>query len=77
MKVGDSVRVLKVPSNLLDDPEFRTLSVFEKCVGRLFPVVGIREDGMIEIEIGEVLGKPSNMETIWIEPDCIAVMDSP
>jgi hypothetical protein len=76
MKVGDSVRVLKVPSNLQDNSELGTSSVFEKCLGHVFPVVNIREDSMIELEVGEVVGKPSYMETIWIEPDCVAVVDS-
>jgi hypothetical protein len=39
----------------------------------VFPIKGFNE-GFILIDVGEVVGRPSHMESIWIEPDCVEVV---
>jgi len=68
MKIGDRVEVVAVPESL---PSGRgTQALFEACVGRVFPVVGI-ENGLLELEVGEAVGEESFMHSIWIEPECV------
>lgn len=76
MKVGDRVRVLRVPSTVEDDGEFQTRTILEKCLGKTFPVMDVNPVGMIGLEVGEVIGKAAYTETIWIEPDCLEVVES-
>ena len=71
MEIGDLIRVLRVPDSVNDSTGFATRSTLERCVGRVFPIVSFNDLRMIELEIGELLGKPSYMESIWIEPDCV------
>jgi len=60
--------VIGIPDGL--DSETRTL--FELCVGRTFPIVGVvaaPETGgeLLELHVGEVVGKAEYMHSIWIE----------
>ena len=70
MKEGDLIRVVKVPDGVQDSEEFKTRSTLERCVGRVFPIMGFQE-GFIQIDVGELSGRPPCMESIWIEPDCV------
>jgi hypothetical protein len=74
VKIGDKVRVVTIPSRL-PDGEMNTRSLFELCVGRAFPIVGF-QGNLVELEVGEVLGKEPCMDSIWIEPEHIEVIDS-
>ena len=65
MKIGDLVVITGVPSALPDGMGTREL--FEMCLGRTFAIAGF-ENGLVELEVGEVLGEPSYMHSIWIEP---------
>ena len=71
MKTGDLIRVLRVRDSVTDSPEFATRSTLQHCVGRVFPIMGFNALGMIELHVGGVAGKPSYMESIWIEPGCV------
>jgi hypothetical protein len=73
MKIGDLVVITGVPSALPDGMGTREL--FEKCLGRTFPIAGF-ENGLVELQVGEVLGEPSYMHSIWIEPSHLALSDS-
>jgi hypothetical protein len=64
--------VTGVPSALPDGMGTREL--FEKCLGRTFPIAGF-ENGLVELQVGEVLGEPSYMHSIWIEPCHLALSD--
>jgi prephenate dehydrogenase len=75
IKQGDLVRVLRVPESVADSGRFETGSTLQRCVGRVFPVMGFNDYGMIQINVGEVVGKPSYMESIWIEPEHVELMD--
>jgi hypothetical protein len=80
MKTGDRVRLIRVPDAVRDDPNFPARTVFMLCIGRVFPVVGFQQvDGLpadlIELEVGEVVGKAAYEETIWVEPDCVEAVE--
>lgn len=74
MKKGNLVRVIRVPDTVQDSESFKTRSTLERCVGHIFPIMGFNEHGMIQIDIGEVVGKPSYLESIWIEPGCLELV---
>ena len=75
MKEGDLIRVTKVPDGVQDSEGFKTRSTLERCVGRVFPIMGFHE-GFVQIDVGEVVGRPSYMESIWIEPGCVELVNS-
>lgn len=72
MKVGDKVRVLSAPERLPDveGDALQTPRIFELCIGRVFPIVGF-SNGLIELEVGEVVGQPAHVHSIWIESGCV------
>ena len=81
MKIGDQVRVVRLPDGLVEDDLFQTISLFEHCLGRTFPIVGIQpvpETGsdLLELEVGEVVGKPAYVHSIWIERDFVEVVEA-
>ncbi len=74
MKVGDRVRIVRLPETVRDSEEFKTRSILERCVGHVFPVMGFNNVGFIQIDIGEIIGKPPYIKSIWIEPDCVELV---
>jgi hypothetical protein len=79
MKIGDKIRIVGLP-NGLQDGEMKTKSLFESCVGRIFPIVGIvpvPEIGseLLELQVGEALGHPPYMHVIWIEKEFVEVIE--
>ncbi len=78
MKIGDRVRIIGAPDQLPPDGDaggLNTTSLFWRCVGRVFPIVAFNEAGHAELEVGEVLGEPPYMSSIWIEPKLLAPAD--
>lgn len=71
MKIGDQVRVVKIPNTLPDD-ELGTKSLFERCLNRTFSIVGL-QDHLLELEVGAVAGEPGYMHSIWIEREFVEV----
>ena len=69
MKIGDRVEVVSVPGSLPSG--MGTQALFEACVGRVFPIAGIDDNGLLELNVGEVVGEESYIHTIWIEADCV------
>lgn len=74
MKVGDRVRVIHIPPVLPQDHRLNTQSLFELCVGRVFSIVGFN-GALLELEVGEVLGKNAYMDSIWIEPEFVEIVE--
>lgn len=70
MKIGDRVEVIAVPGSL--PPGMGTQVLFEACVGRVFPIAGIDDNGLLELHVGEVVGEESYIHSIWIEADCVS-----
>ena len=81
MKIGDKIRIVKLPEGLDDDEEFQTKSLFTLCLGRVFPIIGIVpviETGgiLLELEAGEALGELAVMHSIWIESELTELVES-
>jgi hypothetical protein len=74
MKPGDLVRVAALPPRIPDEPESKL--VFERSIGRTFPVIGITEHGLVELEVGEVMGVSAYLHSIWIEPECLELVQA-
>lgn len=74
MKIGDKVRVIGTPENLPDN-EMGTRQLFEQCLGRIFPIQGFL-NGQVELCVGEVVGEPDYMHSIWIEPEFVEVIET-
>ena len=74
MKVGDTVRLIGIPPDAKDDQELRTRTLFENCLGKTFPIIALETvDGLphklVRLDVGHVLGEPTYVETIWVEPE--------
>ena len=77
MRIGDRVQVIGIPDQLPPDGDLDgldTASLFRICVGRIFPIVGFNEVGHAELEVGEVIGQPAYLSSIWIEPRFLMVV---
>ena len=81
MKIGDKVRLIRIPPNLRDDEKLGTCSLFEKCLGKAFPIAGLQSvEGLsyqlVQLDVGHVLGKPEYMDSVWVEPEYL-LLESP
>jgi hypothetical protein len=81
MKACDTVRLIGIPSNLRDDEGLQTHTLFEKCLGQSFVVVGVELiEGvpypLAKLDVGHVLGEEPWKHTIWVEPDYLQVENS-
>ncbi len=59
--------VVRVPGGLRDDDDLRTRTLFDLCLGRIFP---------IELHVGEVLGTSSHIHSIYIEPENVEAVET-
>ncbi len=73
MKAGDRVLVTAVPGVLPENAQ--TKEIFARSVGRVFRVIEVRDDGQAELEVGEVVGEAAWAHTIWIEPECLQILE--
>ena len=78
VKAGDRVKVIGVPPNL-HGKDLKTRSLFEKCVGAAFEVLGFEyaeglDVPLIRLDVGHVRGKKSWEDTIWIEPQFVEIV---
>ena len=74
MKVGDRVKLIGIPPNLRDEEDLQTHTLFEKCLGHTFPIADLETvEGLpyqlAKLNVGQVLGQPEYMHTIWVEPE--------
>jgi hypothetical protein len=74
MKVGDLVRVIQVPAGLRDDEDLPTKTLFDLCLGKTFPIAEI-DANMIELHVGELLGKLPYQHSIFIEPEFVEAVE--
>ena len=74
MKIGDKVRVMKVPDSVPPDNK-QLLTLFRGCIGKTFPIVKI-DDGLVELHVGEVFGKPAEFHQIWLEPAQVKLVEA-
>jgi len=69
MKSGDTVKLIGIPSNLRDDGDLQTRTLFEKCLGQSFVVVAMEtfEDVpflLAKLDVGHVVGEEPWKQTI-------------
>ncbi len=80
MKIGDKVRVIGIPGGLPDN-DMQTKRIFELCLGRILPIEDIKQvEGLpyplIELLVGDVVGEPAHMHSIWIEPEFVELAEA-
>ena len=84
MRIGQRVRIVRVPENVIDQPEFPTRTLLTTCLGRIFPVMDVRllydekgklKDELVALDVGAVNGKASYLETVLIESSCVEGVD--
>jgi hypothetical protein len=73
MKIGDKVRVMKVPDGV--PPDNQVMTLFRGCVGKTFPIVKM-DDGLVELHVGEAFGKPAEFHQIWLEPAQLKLVEA-
>ena len=82
MRAGDHVRLIGIPSDVRDDEELPTQTLFEKCLGKIFTVEDVESvaglhQQLAKLEVGHVLGKPSYTHAIWVEENSFKLKRSP
>jgi len=70
-----------IPPDVKDIEGLETRALFEKCLGKTFPIAGLENvDGLpyhlVKLDVGAVLGKASYLDTIWIEPTYLQLEES-
>ena len=80
MKIGDRIRIIELPNGLTNDDALQTKDLFERCLGRVFPIAGIvpvKENNtqLLELEVGEVVGEFAAKHSIWIESDLVELVE--
>ena len=72
-KVGDLIRVVKIPSDLHDAAGIGTPEVFRRTLGKIFRVEGLDKYGHLELVVAERKASKNtySSDTIWIEPEFV------
>ncbi len=72
-RIGDLVTVIQVPPDLGDDPESKTRTVFETCLGKTYAIQGFDQYGNLQLAVGKDVDHlvGSYMNTIWIEREFV------
>ncbi len=78
LAVGDKIRVSGIPPDVRsgiydEDEELKTRTVFERSLGRVFPVKAF-DDDRVELLVGKVMGRPAYEHSIWLEPQFIELV---
>jgi hypothetical protein len=74
MKVGDIVRVVRVPSGVPNDNK-QLVTLFKGCIGKEFPIAQL-DDGLVELHVGEAFGKLAEYHQIWVDADCVRLVEA-
>ena len=72
MKIGDTVRVTKIPDDLPQTDQ-RLVKMFMSCLGKEFKVAAF-DDDLIELHVGEIFNQPSDKHRIWLPEDHLKVV---
>jgi hypothetical protein len=78
LSVGDKIRVSGIPPDVRsgiydEDEELKTRTVFERSLGRIFPVKAF-DDDRVELHVGKVMSRPAYEHSIWLEPQFIELV---
>jgi hypothetical protein len=81
VKIGDQARLIGIPSDVQDDLELRTRTLFEKCLGKTFPIIALENvDGLphalVRLDVGHILREPPYGQMIWVEPKYLRIENS-
>ncbi len=66
MKIGDTVKVIKIPSDLPPDKALHTL--FRGALNKSFKIAGF-DDDLVELHVGEAFGEAAHKHRIWLSAD--------
>ena len=77
-RVGDIVKIIKIPSGLTDPAGIGTAKVFRRALGKTFRIEGFHTYGHIEIIVREHRRSPNRYQsdTIWIEPEFVRLAET-
>ena len=72
-KIGDKVRVLRVPPSVELEMPAETVELFRRCVGQAFCIDGFDEYGHLKLSIADNVSQVPvfSKDTIWIEPEFV------
>ena len=75
--------MIGIPPNTHDVDEMQTLTIFQKCLGRVFPITEVDihvvdgvEHRFMRLEVGHVIGRKRYDEVIWVEPEYLELVNS-
>lgn len=76
MKIGDSIRVVGVPGGLEGETSHCSGFVLDVC-SLIFGIVPVPEinSELLELHVGDVVGEPDYMHSIWIEKAFVTTAD--
>jgi hypothetical protein len=75
IRIGDKVRVLKVPPSVAKEMPAETRRIFRRCVGKVLRVDGFGRYGHLELNVNDDGSQATpTAHTIWIEPECVEVV---
>lgn len=72
-KIGDKVRVVRVPPSVEREMPHETIELFRRCVGQILRVDGFGEHGHLELNVRDDGTQAADYceHTIWIEPEFV------
>ena len=72
-KVGDRVRITRVPPSVEREMPSETVELFRRCIGQVFRVDGFGEYGHLELNVSDdgSQAPDDSKHTIWIEPEFV------
>ena len=75
-KIGDRVRVIRVPPSAEQEMPSETTELFRRCVSRTFRVDGFSEYGHLELNVADDGSQAPDYSkhTIWIEPEFVEIV---
>ena len=77
IKIGNKVRVLKVPPLVEKEMPKETRQIFRRCLGKVLRVDGFGRCGFLELNVLDDGSQATPCgNTIWIEPECVESVKS-
>ena len=79
-KTGDFIKVVRIPPGLKNMPGMNTIGVFQRALGKTFPIEGFDEHGHLELLVaskGPDKSRIWDLDTIWIEPEFVMPAERP
>ncbi len=75
-KVGDRVRVIRVPPSVEQEMPTETVELFKRCVGQVLRIDGFGKYGLLELNVSDDGSQSTDYckNTIWIEPEFVEIV---